>query len=153
MSRILIVLGALLLVVGVVACGGGDDDGADTGADVEGTSEVAGGEETEEAGAVGESAGDPVAGQQTAQSAGCLACHSVDGSALVGPTWKGLFGAEAPLASGETVVVDAEYIRNSIRKPNEQIHEGFPPSMPAFSETQLSDEDVQDIIAYIETLR
>ncbi|MGH8553245.1 MAG: cytochrome c oxidase subunit II, partial [Methylococcales bacterium] len=31
-------------------------------------------------------------GLAVAQEKGCLGCHSVDGSAATGPTWKGLFG-------------------------------------------------------------
>lgn len=91
-------------------------------------------------------------GQQLAQANGCVGCHSVDGAQSAGPTWQGLFGSEIPLASGETVTADEEYITNSIRNPGDQIHEGFSNIMPAFGPDQLSDEDVQAIIAYMQTL-
>ena len=41
-------------------------------------------------------------GEQVARNAGCTACHSVDGSTLVGPSWKGLFGHEVQFADGTT---------------------------------------------------
>jgi cytochrome c oxidase subunit 2 len=42
-------------------------------------------------------------GDQLTQQYGCRACHSADGSQIVGPTWKGLYGKEA-LTDGTTVV-------------------------------------------------
>jgi cytochrome c oxidase subunit 2 len=92
-------------------------------------------------------AGDVQRGEELA--AQCLSCHSVDGSALVGPTWQGLFGKTEELEGGETVVVDEAYLAESIRDPGAKIVAGFPPAMPAFD---LSDQDVQDIIAYIKSL-
>lgn len=83
-------------------------------------------------------------------SAQCLACHSVDGSAVIGPTWKGLYGHEVTLTDGSTVTADSEYIAESIRDPNAKVVEGFPAVMPPF--TYLSDQDIADLIAYIKSL-
>lgn len=91
-------------------------------------------------------------GQQLAQTNGCTGCHSVDGAQAVGPTWQGLLGRETPLEGGETLTADEEYIINSIRNPGDQIHEGYANIMPAFGPDTLSDDDVQAIIAYIQTL-
>ena len=49
-------------------------------------------------------------GRQVAESTGCFACHSLDGTQVVGPTWQGLWGREIPLADGSTVLADADYI-------------------------------------------
>ena len=100
----------------------------------------------------GDAPDDPeaAAGQQLA-SANCTSCHSVDGSDATGPTWQGLFGSEVPLEDGSTVTADEEYIRESILEPQAKVHEGFPPIMPSFS-GQLSDDEINQIIAYIETL-
>lgn len=81
----------------------------------------------------------------------CLACHSVDGSTLVGPTWQGLFGKTETMEGGETVVVDEAYITESIRDPGAKIVQGYPPAMPPFPD--LTDQDIQDIIAYIKSLQ
>lgn len=91
-------------------------------------------------------------GQKLAQETGCLACHSVDGSALIGPTWLGIFGSEEELTNGETVVVDEAYITESIREPGALIVEGFDNVMPPTIGANLTDEDIQAIIAFIESL-
>lgn len=105
-------------------------------------------EATAEDGATGGLTGDVEKGKQLA--AQCLACHSVDGSTVVGPTWKGLYGREVTLEDGSTVIADDAYITQSIHDPNSQIVQGFPPAMPPF--TYLSDQDIADIIAYIKSL-
>jgi cytochrome c551/c552 len=103
----------------------------------------------------GNGGGDLVAqGETLVQNNGCLACHSTDGSQLVGPTWQGVYGSEETLADGTTVTVDDEYIRESIVDPNAKIVEGFQPNiMPQnFGET-LSDSDIEAITAYIKSLQ
>lgn len=95
-------------------------------------------------------AGDRVAqGQALAQSKGCVACHTIDGSARVGPTWKGLFGKTQTLADGTTVQADEIYLRRSIVEPQAQVVKGFPPIMPAAG---LGDDDVAALVAYIQSL-
>jgi cytochrome c oxidase subunit 2 len=91
------------------------------------------------------------AGQQLAADNGCTGCHTVDGSAGVGPTWMGMFGSEVTLADGSTVTADEAYIHESILNPGAQVHEGFSPSMPSF-EGRLNDDQINQIIAYIKTL-
>jgi cytochrome c oxidase subunit 2 len=100
-------------------------------------------------------AGDLVArGQALAQSNACLACHSIDGSPLVGPTWKGVYGTEETLTDGTKVTVTDEYIRESIKDPNAKIVQNFLPNlMPQTFGQALSDSDIEAIIAYIKTLR
>lgn len=88
-------------------------------------------------------------GQALAQSRGCAACHTVDGSARVGPTWKGLYGATRPLADGSTVLADEGYLRRSILEPQTQVVQGFPPIMPPAS---LGDEEMAALLAYIQSL-
>jgi cytochrome c oxidase subunit 2 len=97
---------------------------------------------------------DPVArGDLWTQQFGCRACHSIDGSPLVGPTWKGIFGTQEELTDGTTVTVDAEYIRNSIRDPGAQIVAGFQNLMPANVGAELTDDQIADIAAFLESLK
>ncbi|HUF38351.1 MAG TPA: cytochrome c oxidase subunit II [Anaerolineales bacterium] len=97
--------------------------------------------------------GDPAGcGQKLAQESGCLACHSVDGTALIGPTWLGVFGSEEVMIDGEVVVVDVDYLIESIREPEVRIVTGFENVMPSTISDHLSDEDVLAIIAFIESL-
>jgi cytochrome c oxidase subunit 2 len=81
----------------------------------------------------------------------CLACHSVDGSAMVGPSWKGLWMSEVEFEDGTTTIVDAEYIRESVHEPLKRITKGYPPSMPPLGGV-LTDEQLNDVIEYIKSL-
>jgi cytochrome c oxidase subunit 2 len=97
---------------------------------------------------------DPVErGMQWTEQYGCLSCHSTDGSKLVGPTWKGVFGNQETLSDGSTVTVDEEYIRDSILNPGANIVQGFSNVMPANFSQQLTDQQITDIILYIESLK
>lgn len=90
-------------------------------------------------------------GQALATQNGCLGCHTVDGSALVGPTWFGIYGSQVKLSDGSTVTVDDAYIKESILEPQAKIVSGFETQlMPTF---QLTDAQISDIIAYIKTLK
>ncbi|TFW09535.1 cytochrome c, partial [Oxalobacteraceae bacterium OM1] len=94
--------------------------------------------------------GSPAAtGQGLAQAKGCIACHSIDGTPGVGPTWKGLAGKSEALADGSTAVADAAYLQRSIVEPQAQIVKGFPPVMPKMD---LSPDEVAALVAYIQSL-
>lgn len=95
-------------------------------------------------------AGTPLAkGRALAQAKACLGCHSVDGNASAGPTWKGLFGKTETLADGSRVKVDEAYLQGSIREPQAQVVKGFAPIMP---KTELSDDELAALVAYIHSL-
>lgn len=89
-----------------------------------------------------------LSGEELAQSKGCLACHSLDGSRLLGPSWEGLFGTSRTLESGQTITVDEAYLRESIFQPNAKIVEGFPAVMPP---PVLNQDEAQAIIDFIKT--
>lgn len=82
----------------------------------------------------------------------CNACHSVDGSKGVGPSFKGLWGSQEKLVDGSSVKVDEEYIRESIMDPQAKIVAGYPPSMPTF-QGQIDDDEIFALIAYMKTLK
>jgi cytochrome c oxidase subunit 2 len=88
---------------------------------------------------------------------GCVACHSVDGSAKVGttgvgPSLKGLFGSKVDLVAGAPATADENYLRESIEDPTAKIVKGFNPVMPTFK-GQLSEGDLTALIAYIKSLK
>lgn len=91
----------------------------------------------------------PVSGQDIAMNKGCMACHSIDGSRMLGPSWQGLFNSERHLNSGQSVMADEAYLMEAIYQPNAKIVAGYPPVMPPPS---LSREEAQAIIDYIKTL-
>jgi cytochrome c oxidase subunit 2 len=82
----------------------------------------------------------------------CNTCHSTDGSAMTGPTWRGLFGRQRQFTDGTSTTADANYIRQSVLQPNSRVVQGFSPVMPSFAGT-LRDNQIDAIIAYIRTLR
>lgn len=83
---------------------------------------------------------------------GCGACHSTDGAANVGPTFKGLFGRTETLSTGQQIQVDENYIRTSILEPQKDIVQGFPPQMPSFK-GQIKDKGIDGLIAFIKSLK
>ena len=88
-------------------------------------------------------------GRQLAMAKGCQVCHSTDGSKILGPSWKGLWGKTETLEDGSTVVVDEAYFRESITDPNAKIVKGYPPVMPP---SPLSDEEIEALIAYARSM-
>lgn len=90
------------------------------------------------------------AGEVLFQNLGCSTCHLMDGRGT-GPSLVGLFGSEVLLATGETVVADAQYIRRSIIDPNAQLVAGYPPIMPTYA-GQISEEEVLRLVEYIRSL-
>lgn len=98
-------------------------------------------------------ADDPVArGQKVYESYGCQACHSIDGSEGVGPTFLNVYGHTVVFEDGTSAVVDDAYIYDSIVDPNKQIVEGFTPAMPPNFADQLTDEQINDLIEFIKSL-
>jgi len=89
-------------------------------------------------------------GKTIAANNACNTCHSTDGSRLVGPSWKNLYGHEVELEDGTTVTADEEYLRESIVEPSAKIVKGFPPSMVPYD--GLSDSEINSLIAYIKSL-
>ena len=82
----------------------------------------------------------------------CATCHSKDGSRLVGPSFKAIYGREGKLADGSTYKADEEYINESIMEPKAKVVEGYPPVMPSFK-GQLDDNQINAIIAFMKTLK
>jgi cytochrome c oxidase subunit 2 len=89
------------------------------------------------------------AGKQLHVNRGCSACHSTDGSKLVGPTFKGLWGRRVETASG-VVVADLSYFKESILNPNAKVANGFQPTMPP---QKLSEVEIESLYLYVQTLQ
>lgn len=95
---------------------------------------------------------DPVdRGRLWAQQQGCLACHSTDGTTIVGPTWTDLYGHEVPLADGSVAIADEAYLYESITDPGARIVAGFSNIMPDLSDN-MTDEQIAEIIEFIKSL-
>ncbi len=91
-------------------------------------------------------------GKEVYEKKGCVACHSVDGTAKVGPTHKGLYGSKVELANGKTIVADENYIRNHIDNPQSNTVKGYNPVMPTFKGL-ITESEMNALIAYIKSLK
>lgn len=95
-------------------------------------------------------------GKKIMQNIGCFACHTVDGTKLVGPSFKGIWGHEATVITGgqkRTVTVDEEYIKKSIYDPNADVVDGYMKGLMVSYQGQLKDEDIEEIIEYLKTVK
>jgi len=101
--------------------------------------------------AVDESVPPAERGEALVSQNGCNACHSVDGSSGVGPSFAGLWGSERTFQNAEPVSADENYIRESILESNAKILEGYDPVMPSYQGV-INDQQIGDIIEYIKTL-
>jgi cytochrome c oxidase subunit 2 len=81
---------------------------------------------------------------------GCASCHQLNDQGR-GPKLAGIFGKEQRLTTGQSVLADEEYIRNSILNPQGQIVEGYQPIMPTFK-GQVTEEQLVSLVAYIKSL-
>jgi len=95
-------------------------------------------------------------GQRIMKNIGCFACHTVDGTKLVGPSFKGVYGHTVTVVTGGSereVTVDDAYIKKSIYDPNADVVKGFNKGLMQPYTGQLKDEDVTLIIEYLKTIK
>jgi cytochrome c oxidase subunit 2 len=86
---------------------------------------------------------------------GCNACHSSDGSKIVGPSYLNLYGEkQVVIRDGKevTLTADDEYIKRSIYDPNIEIVKGYPKGLMQSYKDVLSDADIAKIIEYLKSL-
>jgi cytochrome c oxidase subunit II len=91
------------------------------------------------------------AGQKLFADLACNTCHRPDAEGR-GPVLQNLFGKTVELASGERVVVDEAYIRQSILNPAAKVTVGFQPIMPTF-QGLVSEEGLLELIEYVKSLK
>jgi cytochrome c oxidase subunit II len=87
---------------------------------------------------------------------GCTACHSMDGTKIVGPSFKGIYGHEVDVVTNgqdRKVTVDDEYIKRSIQEPNADVVKGFNPGLMISYKQQVSEDDIKKIAEFIKGLK
>lgn len=100
-----------------------------------------------------EEKGEPT-GEELVKNKGCTACHSLDGTRIVGPSFKGIWGRKIVVVSAgkeRSIVVDEDYLRNSLLDPGADLVKGYPPVMPPQG-GNLTDQEIHEIIEYLKTL-
>ena len=85
----------------------------------------------------------------------CAGCHSLDGSKVVGPTFKGLFGkSETVIEGGKEVQITADslYIVKSILEPDVQVVKGYNKGLMRSYKGVIPDEDIAKVVHYLRTM-
>ncbi|MBI5209884.1 MAG: cytochrome c oxidase subunit II [Elusimicrobia bacterium] len=83
---------------------------------------------------------------------GCLSCHSVDGSTMVGPTFKGLFGSRQKVAADgkeQVMTADEAFLRAEILEPDLRVIDGYPAVMPP---SELDAGEADAIVSHLKRL-
>ena len=93
-----------------------------------------------------------IAGSAIIKQMGCVACHSTDGTNLIGPTFKDLYGSKTEIKGQGSVIADEDYIKESILDPGKKIVEGYNSGLMLSYKDQLTDEQINQIIDYLKTL-
>lgn len=92
-----------------------------------------------------------ISGKELFGTKGCVACHQPVSSSIA-PTLVGIYGTERKLASGETVVADEAYLRESIVQARAQVTQGYAPSMPGY-EGVFTEDELTQLVAYIKSIK
>ncbi len=82
----------------------------------------------------------------------CSSCHSVDGSAATGPTWLNLWGKRQVMSSGESIVVDEDYVKESIAYPQAKIVRTYENQRMSSFKTQFGEAEYIGVIDYMRQL-
>jgi len=80
----------------------------------------------------------------------CSSCHAAEDTER-GPALGGLLGRRVRLASGETVVADPAYLRESLLEPAARVVAGYAATMPTY-EGQLTEEQILQLLAHVQSL-
>jgi len=93
-------------------------------------------------------------GAALAAQNGCLGCHSVDGTPLIGPSFLGIAGRPTSVRRGDqqlTITADRDYLRRSILEPGAELVNGYPAAMPPYS--HLQEAEIEALVDYMEQLK
>ena len=94
-------------------------------------------------------------GKAILQANGCNACHSSDGSKIIGPSYLNLWGEQQIVVrEGKEfpVKVDEEYIKRAIYEPNSEIVKGYPAELMQSYKDVITADDLVKIVEYLKTL-
>jgi len=95
-------------------------------------------------------------GLQIMKKNACTSCHSLDGSKLIGPSFKGVWGiTETVVTNGvdREITVNEEYIKTSLHEPNTDVVKGYNQGLMISYKDLVNEEEINDIIEYLKTLK
>jgi cytochrome c oxidase subunit II len=91
-------------------------------------------------------------GRRVAAEAGCLRCHTLDGTPHIGPSFAETFGATITLDDGSRLVVDEAYLTESMMDPMARIRAGYGAVMPSYRGL-VSAPETAALVELIKSLR
>jgi len=85
----------------------------------------------------------------------CKTCHTIDGSANTGPSWKNLYGKTEEFVNNPPITLTDDldfynYVRESVYSPQAKIVKGFGPNMNSFQGI-IKEAFLADIVAFIKS--
>jgi hypothetical protein len=94
-------------------------------------------------------------GKAIAANNGCEGCHTIDGTASTGPTWKGLAGSTVHLVGGGTTKATDSYLIGVINDPSTLKVVGYDPNVMAevIPPGKISKAQAALIVAYIHSVK
>jgi cytochrome c oxidase subunit 2 len=84
-------------------------------------------------------------------SMNCVSCHGEKDSPQ-GPSLAAIAGTTRKLEEGQSALADDDYLRESIIAPAKRLSLGYEGTMPTDYKTQLSEEQIRNLIEYIKSL-
>ena len=147
-TTLLLSLVLIVVLLALTACGGG-------------AAKPAGGEQPAAAAGGNADAGKKLFNEPVIASAGspgCVTCHSLEkGKTLVGPSMAGIATvAAADIKSADykgTAKTVEEFLKESIVNTDVMVTQGFQPGIMPKTYTKLSAQEVNDLVAYMLTLK
>jgi cytochrome c oxidase subunit 2 len=88
------------------------------------------------------------------KSNACITCHSLDGSKIIGPSFKGLYGRKSVVvtdAGDKEAEANEDYIKRSITDPNAEVLKGYTKGLMLSYSDKISAEDLNKIIEYFKS--
>jgi cytochrome c oxidase subunit 2 len=82
----------------------------------------------------------------------CIRCHTLSNTGKAPPLER-LYGQHVTLKGGGGEIADAQYIKESIRRPKAKVVDGWEAIMPAYDQTQVTDEELDKLVAFIRSLK
>ena len=83
----------------------------------------------------------------------CKFCHTLDGSKLVGPSFKDLWKGDRIFTDGSKEKTSEDYLRESILNPNAKVVSGFQQGVMPNFQGQLSENELASVIEYLKSLK
>jgi cytochrome c oxidase subunit 2 len=89
-------------------------------------------------------------GERLFASLSCNACHNARPDAR-GPSLANVYGSRLTLTTGERIIADDAYLRQSILNPSQHVTQGYAPIMPTY-QGRINEEGVIALIEFIKHL-